>query len=110
MTCLPRAALFAVLGLIPVGPYGATQAQPSTVAEGPTGMTVPQFQGLSCLGGGGLGALVAYAYTDTLVLAGAVTINPLVFLGLAMATSFAVGCSIAANAAPGVFWLSTRYR
>lgn len=103
MTNLLRAAPLAVLWLLPVCSHAA-------IPEGPTGMTVPQFQGLSCLGGGALGSLVAYTYTDTLVLAGAVTISPLVILGPALATGFAVGCSVAANAAPGLFWLSTKFR
>jgi hypothetical protein len=103
MTDRLRAALFAVLWLSPVCSRAA-------IPEAPTGMTVPQFQGVSCLGGGALGSLVAYTYTDALVLTGAVTINPLVILGPALATGFAVGCSIAANAAPGLFWLSTKFR
>lgn len=103
MTSLLRAALLAVPWLIPLRLHAAPP-------DGPANMTVPQFQGLSCLGGGALGTLVAYTYTDALVLTGAVTINPLVILGPAMATGFAVGCSVAANAAPGLFWLSTQFR
>ena len=71
---------------------------------------MPQFQGVSCLGTGTLGSLIAYAYTDMLVLTGTVVVNPLVIVAPAVATGFAVGCSVGANAAPGLYWLSKQFR
>ena len=90
----------------------ALAARPAlaVAADAPRDMTLPQFQGVSCLGTGTLGALVAYAYTDMLVLTGTVVVNPLVIVAPAVATGFAVGCSIGANAAPGLFWLSKQFR
>ena len=82
----------------------------AVAADAPGNMTVPQFQGISCLGTGAFGAVIAYAYTDMLVLTGTVVVNPLVIVAPAMATAFAVGCSVGANAAPGLYWLSRQYR
>jgi len=98
-----RPVLFAALALA-VRPSFA--AAPDTPAD----MTLPQFQGVSCLGTGALGGLIAYAYTDVLVLTGTVVVNPLAIVAPAVATGFAVGCSIGANAAPGIYWLSTKFR
>ena len=77
--------------------------------EQPVGMTMPQFQGLACLGAGTLGSLIAYAYTDMLVLTGTVVVNPVAIFAPVVATGFAFGCSIGATAAPGLFWLQTRF-
>lgn len=67
-------------------------------------MSSAQFQSLSCLGTGTLGGLVAYAYTDWLLVTGVVA-NPVVIFAPAVATGFAFGCSIGSNAASGVYWL-----
>jgi len=98
-----RIALVATLALV---------ARPSlaAAADAPRNMTLPQFQGVSCLGTGTFGALIAYAYTDMLVLTGTVVVNPLVIVAPAVATGFAVGCSVGANAAPGLYWLSRQFR
>lgn len=73
----------------------------------PSDMTMAQLQGLACIGAGALGSLVAYAYTDALLVTGAV-VNPLIIVAPAIATGFAFGCSIGGNIAPGLFWMHAK--
>lgn len=69
-----------------------------------------QLQGLACIGTGVFGALIAYAYTDLLVVTGTVMVNPVVIFAPVVATGFAFGCSIGSNVAPGLFWLHAKLR
>ena len=93
--------------LIGIALATALPAYAKAPPDSPVNMSSSQFQSLSCLGTGALGGLVAYAYTDALVVTGAV-INPIVIFAPAVLTGFAFGCSIGANAAPGVYWLHTK--
>jgi len=86
----------------------ALLAAPAVAApppDSPADISSTQFQSLACLGTGTLGALVAYAYTDLLVVTGTVVVNPVLIFAPAVATAFAFGCSVGSNAAPGVYWL-----
>ena len=71
-------------------------------------MTTAQLQGLSCLGGGALGSLIAYAYTDMLVMTGAAAVNPVLIFAPVVTTGFVIGCNVAAIMAPGLYWLHVR--
>ena len=89
----------------------ALLARPAFAApppDSPANMSSAQFQSLACLGTGSLGAVVAYAYTDLLVVTGTVVVNPVLIFAPAVATAFAFGCSIGSNAAPGIYWLHTK--
>lgn len=86
-------------------------ADPDPPSDGPPQlktMDSSQFQGLACMGTGLLGGLVAYAYTDLLVVTGTVVVNPVVVFAPAVLTGFAFGCSIGSNVAPGLFWLHAK--
>lgn len=105
----PLRAAIAVITALAVQPVSAAPPDPpGDPPAGPRGITSSQFQGLACLGTGALGSLVAYAYTDALVLTGAVVVNPIAIFAPVVATGFAFGCSIGATAAPGVYWLHTQ--
>jgi len=92
----------ALLGIALAGVQPAYAAVPP---DSPPNMSSAQFQSVSCLGTGALGALIAYAYTDLLVVTGTVVVNPVLIFAPVMATGFAFGCSMGANAAPGLYWL-----
>jgi hypothetical protein len=82
----------------------ARPAHAAAPPESPANMSSSQFQSLSCIGTGTLGALMAYTYTDLLVVTG-VVLNPIAIFAPVVATGFAFGCSIGSNAAPGIYWL-----
>jgi hypothetical protein len=86
----------------------ALPAHAAPPPDSPSNMSSAQFQSVSCLGTGALGALVAYAYTDLLVVTGTVIVNPVLVFAPVVATGFAFGCSIGSNAAAGVYWLDRK--
>jgi len=88
------------------GPSALAAAPPPP--QEPANMTMSQLQGLACLGTGLFGAMVAYAYTDMLVLTGAVVVNPVAIFAPVVVTGFAFGCNIGSSVAPGLFWLHAR--
>ena len=74
------------------------------VATGPYDMPVQEWQGLSCLWGGALAGFGVFYYSDVLTVAATGVTNPLLLVPL-IATGFIGGCSVGANAAPGLVWL-----
>jgi len=85
----------------------ATAQQPrslSATPTGPYGMSMAEWQGVSCLWGGSLGALGVFYYSDVLAVAATGVTNPLLLVPL-VATGFLGGCSVGANGAPGLIWL-----
>lgn len=86
-----------------------TPAQPlsSPPAIGPGGMSMPEWQGLSCLWGGVVGGAGVFYYSDVLTAAATGMTNPLLLVPL-VATGFLGGCSVGANGAPGLVWLSRK--
>jgi hypothetical protein len=83
-------------------------AQPASapaIATGPYGMAIQDWQGLSCLYGGVVGGLGVFYYSDVLTAAVSGTANPLLLVPL-IATGFLGGCTVGANAAPGLVWLA----
>ena len=82
-------------------------APPTPTPGGPLGMSMPEWQGLSCLWGGSLGALGVFYYSDVLAVAATGVTNPLLLVPL-IATGFLGGCSVGANGAPGLVWLFGR--
>ena len=88
----------------------ALAQQPPALAAtptGPYGMSMAEWQGVSCLWGGSLAGLGVYYYSDVLAVAATGVTNPLLLVPL-LATGFLGGCSVAANAAPGLYWLFHR--
>ena len=79
-------------------------APPTPTPGGPFGMSMPEWQGLSCLWGGSLGAMGVFYYSDVLAVAATGVTNPLLLVPL-VATGFLGGCSVGANGAPGLVWL-----
>ncbi len=77
-------------------------ASPSAV--GPNGMSMPEWQGVSCLWAGVLGSAAVFYYSDVLTTAAVGTTNPLLLVPL-VATGFLGGCSLGANGSPGLTWL-----
>lgn len=77
------------------------QAPAAAVPE----MTTQEAQGVSCLTGGMIAALVVAAYRDFIVTP-AVS-RSLLPLGL-MAGAFVAGCVVGSNASPGMLWLYRR--
>jgi hypothetical protein len=71
---------------------------------GPYGMPMQEWQGASCLWGGFLAGFGVFYYSDVLTVAATGATNPLLLVPL-IATGFAAGCSVAANASPGLTWL-----
>jgi len=74
-------------------------------ATGPFAMPLPEWQGVSCLWGGLLAGVGVFYYSDVLTAAATGVTNPLLLVPL-VATGFAAGCSVGANAAPGLTWLA----
>ena len=70
-------------------------------------MSMAEWQGVSCLWGGSLAGLGVYYYSDVLAVAATGVTNPLLLVPL-LATGFLGGCSVGANAAPGLYWLFGR--
>ena len=99
------AALLLLAISLAASPALAQQAPaPQSTPAGPFGMSMPEWQGVSCLWGGGLAGLGVFYYSDVLAVAATGVTNPLLLVPL-VATGFLGGCSFGANAAPGLFWL-----
>ncbi|HEY6438548.1 MAG TPA: hypothetical protein VIY55_00915 [Acetobacteraceae bacterium] len=77
-------------------------ASPS--AMGPNGMSMSEWQGVSCLWAGVLGSAAVFYYSDVLTVAATGSTNPLLLVPL-VATGFLGGCSAGANGSPGLTWL-----
>ncbi len=81
------------------------QAQPTPgEPRGPYGMSMPEWQGVSCLWGGTLAGIGVSYFSDMLSVAATGMTNPLLLIPF-IATGFVAGCSVASNAAPGLAWL-----
>lgn len=101
---MPRTAAFCLAASLLTAPaMGQTPASPP-VATGPYDMPVQEWQGLSCLWGGALAGFGVFYYSDVLTVAATGVTNPLLLVPL-IATGFIGGCSVGANAAPGLVWL-----
>jgi hypothetical protein len=102
-------AALLLLGASLVGAPALAQQPPALTATptGPYGMSMAEWQGVSCLWGGSLAGLGVYYYSDVLAVAATGVTNPLLLVPL-LATGFLGGCSVGANAAPGLYWLFGR--
>ena len=99
------AALLLLATSFAASPALAQQAPaPQSTPAGPFGMSMPEWQGVSCMWGGSLAGLGVFYYSDVLAVAATGVTNPLLLVPL-VATGFLGGCSFGANAAPGLFWL-----
>jgi hypothetical protein len=99
------AALLLLAASLAASPALAQQAPaPQSTPAGPFGMSMPEWQGVSCMWGGSLAGLGVFYYSDVLAVAATGVTNPLLLVPL-VATGFLGGCSFGANAAPGLFWL-----
>src|SRR5437762_12783623 len=67
-TILAAAVLLLASSLAP-SPALAQQAPTPPAPGGPFGMSMPEWQGLSCLWGGSLGAMGVFYYSDVLAVA-----------------------------------------
>ena len=76
----------------------------SPPAIGPDGMSMSEWQGVSCLWAGVLGSAAVFYYSDVLTVAATGSTNPLLLVPL-VATGFLGGCSDGANGSPGLTWL-----
>src|SRR5437764_1855630 len=84
------------------------QQPPSLTATptGPYGMSMAEWQGVSCLWGGSLAGLGVYYYSDVLAVAATGATNPLLLVPL-LATGFIGGCRLAPTPRPGCIGCST---
>ncbi|MGO9999743.1 MAG: hypothetical protein ACLPKW_18630 [Acetobacteraceae bacterium] len=76
----------------------------SPPAIGPDGMSMSEWQGVSCLWAGVLGSAAVFYYSDVLTIAATGETNPLLLVPLVV-TGFLGGCSVGANGSPGLTWL-----
>ncbi len=102
---LPAALLFAAS--LATAQVASAQTAPVTAppAIGPYDMPIQEWQGVSCLWGGIIGGAGVFYYSDVLTVAATGMTNPLLLVPL-VATGFVAGCSVGANAAPGLSWLA----
>jgi hypothetical protein len=100
-------AAFLCAGSLTFSRAASAQTAPETAppAVGPYGMAMQEWQGLSCLWGGVLGAAGVFYYSDVLAVAATGATNPLLLVPL-VATGFLGGCSVGANASPGLTWIA----
>jgi len=99
------AALLLLTASLAASPARAQQPPALTATPtGPYGMSMAEWQGVSCLWGGSLAGLGVYYYSDVLAVAATGVTNPLLLVPL-LATGFLGGCSVGANGAPGLYWL-----
>jgi hypothetical protein len=100
-----RIAALCLAASLAAGPAVA-QAVPAMQVPptGPNGMPLQEWQGVSCLWGGALAGAGVFYYSDVLTVAATGVTNPVLLIPL-IATGFAAGCSVGANAAPGLMWL-----
>ena len=100
------AALLLLATLLAIASPATAQQPPSLSATptGPYGMSMAEWQGVSCLWGGSLAGLGVFYYSDVLAVAVTGVTSPLLLVPL-IATGFLGGCSVGANASPGLIWL-----
>jgi hypothetical protein len=79
----------------------------SATPTGPYGMSMAEWQGVSCIWGGALAGFGVFYYSDVLAVAATGVTNPLLLVPL-VATGFLGGCSVGANSSPGLYWLFHR--
>ena len=107
-TAVAAALLLLAVSFVATAPAMAQQAPaPQATPAGPFGMSIPEWQGVSCLWGVSLAGLGVFYYSDVLAVAATGATNPLLLIPL-LATGFLGGCSVGANAAPGLVWLFGR--
>jgi hypothetical protein len=101
---LAAAGVAILLGQAPAAGWAGAAPDPGKPGDP---MTSTQFQGVSCIVGGILSGVTAYAYSDivAVVATGGVT-APVLVLPI-IATGFAAGCGVAATMAPGLYWIFT---
>ena len=100
------AALLLLAALLVIASPATAQQAPSLSATptGPYGMSMAEWQGVSCIWGGALAGFGVFYYSDVLAVAATGVTNPLLLVPL-VATGFLGGCSAGANGAPGLIWL-----
>ncbi len=100
------APLVVCLALLAATPAHA-QSDAAPVGPLPSDTTYPEFQGLGCLAGGTIVAVGAATYAEVIAAAaiGGASVPLMVPI---LATAFAVGCSVGAVMAPGVWWIYRR--
>ena len=107
-----RATLAAALcfAALAVPQVAAAQTAPEVAPPsiGPYGMPIQEWQGVSCLWAGVLAGAGVFYYSDVLAVAATGATNPLLLVPL-IATGFIGGCSVGANAAPGLVWLTRKF-
>jgi hypothetical protein len=64
------------------------------------GMTLPEYQGVSCLTGGLVGAAGVYGYSDIIAIAATGMAASPALLVPVMATGLAIGCSVGSMMSP----------
>jgi hypothetical protein len=105
---ISRASFARLLCLASLTVAQHAEAQPAPAsppsATGPNGMSLQEWQGVSCLWGGVIGGVAVFYYSDVLTAAATGMTNPLLLVPL-VATGFLGGCSVGANGAPGLTWL-----
>jgi hypothetical protein len=112
LTNIAKCLVMAALGLGLVGLQQSVSAQSapavSSTPPGPYGMPLQEWQGLSCLWGGTVAGSGVFYYSDVLAVAATGATNPLLLIPL-IATGFVAGCSVGANAAPGLTWIARQF-
>ncbi len=94
-TAVAAALLLLAVSFVATAPAMAQQAPaPQATPAGPFGMSIPEWLGV-------------FYYSDVLAVAATGATNPLLLIPL-LATGFLGGCSVGANAAPGLVWLFGR--
>lgn len=83
------------------------QSQSALIPPRDTPMTLPEYQGLSCIAAGALTGLATLAYLDPISVAATGLTSPLLLVPVA-AAGFAVGCSVGATIGPAFLWFYRR--
>src|SRR2546430_16483880 len=95
------AALLLLATSLAASPALAQQAPaPQSTPAGPFGMSMPEWQGVSCMWGGSLAGLGVFYYSDVLAGAAAGVANPLL-LGALVGSRLLRGCSLRGHGGPG---------
>src|SRR5512133_1474946 len=97
--CLCRWAILRATSLLLAAPAAAHDiAVPAQTA--PFGMTMLEWQGVSCLWGGALGGAATFYYVDILVVAATGGVTSPLLLPPLIASGFVSGCELGASLAP----------
>ena len=108
-----RARRFAMITLACLawlaGPAAHAQRGDPAPAPLPQGITLVEFQGVSCLVGGTTGAIAAWTYGEVF-LAGAIAGSSLPILVPIVATAFVAGCGVGSLMSPGLLWIYRRFQ